>query len=79
MQAPISRFGDTASSAGTLILLESNPFTKKMLEPAKMMFASIGVVLFRLILTPIDNVTDIGEGRDGDSYKPCMCFEMSLD
>jgi len=44
-----------------------------------MMFASIGVVLFRLILTPIDNVTDIGEGRDGDSYKPCMCFEMSLD
>lgn len=54
VHAPMSRFGDTASSAGTLALLESNPFMKNIPGPVKMMIASVGAGAFRMILTPID-------------------------
>ena len=57
IHGPMSRFGDTASSSGTLFLLESNSFVKSRIpSPVKMMVASVGAAGFRMILTPIDTV-----------------------
>ena len=57
IHGPISRFGDTASSSGTLFLLESNSFMKSRVPtPVKMMVASVGAAGFRMVLTPIDTV-----------------------
>jgi hypothetical protein len=57
IHGPMSRFGDTASSAGTLYLLESNSFMKSRVPtPVKMMVGSVGAAGYRMILTPIDTV-----------------------
>eukprot|EP00310_Coccolithus_braarudii_P000363 CAMPEP_0183382576 /NCGR_PEP_ID=MMETSP0164_2-20130417/127014_1 /TAXON_ID=221442 /ORGANISM="Coccolithus pelagicus ssp braarudi, Strain PLY182g" /LENGTH=305 /DNA_ID=CAMNT_0025560199 /DNA_START=29 /DNA_END=946 /DNA_ORIENTATION=+ len=53
LQAPLSRFGDTASNAGVLALLESvawlNPGTKTLV-------ASCCAALFRILISPIDTL-----------------------
>lgn len=53
-QGPLSRFGDTASNAGTLALLNSFSATKDLAVPVKTMCASSAAALFRICLMPID-------------------------
>ena len=56
IQGPVARFGDTASNAGILALLESNSFMKKLPLAIKTAFASPCAAGFRAILTPLDTV-----------------------
>ncbi len=51
LQAPLSRFGDTAANAGMLALLAGVTF---MGEGTKTMCASWAAALFRILITPID-------------------------
>lgn len=51
LQAPISRFGDTAANAGMLALCAGITW---MPEGVKTFFASWAAALFRIIITPID-------------------------
>ena len=50
LQAPLSRFGDTASYAGMQALLESRDLPPYV----KTLCASITAALFRILITPID-------------------------
>ena len=56
VQGPVSRFGDTASNAGVLALLESNSSTKDLPVSVKTIFASMVASGFRVFLMPIDAV-----------------------
>ncbi|KAL1519894.1 hypothetical protein AB1Y20_023383 [Prymnesium parvum] len=53
LQAPLSRFGDTAANAGMLALLED---MKAMPAGLKTLCASIAAALFRIAITPIDTL-----------------------
>ena len=53
LQAPLSRFGDTAAYAGMMALLES---VDKMPASMKTLCASIAASLFRIGITPIDTL-----------------------
>lgn len=59
IQGPISRFGDTASNAGMLALLDSYDATKTLPTGVKTMSASAVAATFRLFLMPIDTVKTI--------------------
>lgn len=65
-QGPLSRFGDTASNAGTLALLNSYESTKNLPVAVKTATASTAAGLFRIFLMPIDCVktTMQVEGKD---------------
>lgn len=67
MQGPLSRFGDTASNAGTLVLLDSFDQTKDLPVGVKSIVASTNAALFRIFLMPIDTVktTMQVEGKGG--------------
>ncbi|KAK9808597.1 hypothetical protein WJX72_000238 [[Myrmecia] bisecta] len=67
LQAPLSRFGDTAANAGTLSLLESYESTKKLPVPVKTLAASAASAAFRIFLMPIDATKTIMqvEGQGG--------------
>lgn len=67
LQGPLSRFGDTASNTGTLVLLDSFESTKTLPTAAKSIVASANAALFRIFLMPIDTVktTMQVEGKDG--------------
>jgi len=54
LQGPLSRFGDTASNAGTLTLLDSYDSTKNLPVGVKTLFASATAASFRIFLMPID-------------------------
>ena len=54
VQGPVSRFGDTASNAGMLALLESAPATRDLPVTAKTLAASVSASCFRILLMPID-------------------------
>jgi hypothetical protein len=54
LQGPLSRFGDTASNAGALAMLNSMPSTATLPVPVKTMFASAAAACFRIMLMPID-------------------------
>ncbi|KAJ3027684.1 UNVERIFIED_CONTAM: hypothetical protein HDU68_003325 [Siphonaria sp. JEL0065] len=56
IQGPMSRFGDTASNAGALALLESSDLTRELPMSVKTLFASAFAASFRMILTPIDTL-----------------------
>ena len=56
VQGPASRFGDTASNAGMLALLESSPKTKELPMSMKTILASLTASGFRVLLMPIDAV-----------------------
>lgn len=59
LQAPLSRFGDTASNAGVLALFESMPQTREMPLAFKTACASITAGLFRIFLMPVDTMKTI--------------------
>ncbi|GAA5979156.1 hypothetical protein JCM11641_008444 [Rhodosporidiobolus odoratus] len=56
VQGPVARFGDTASNAGILALLSSNPFLSRLPSPLKTAFASVAGALFRMVLMPVDTL-----------------------
>ncbi|KAJ3262958.1 hypothetical protein HDU77_011529 [Chytriomyces hyalinus] len=56
IQGPLSRFGDTASNAGALALLESSTLTRDLPMGVKTLFASAFAACFRMILTPVDTL-----------------------
>ncbi|KAJ3187230.1 hypothetical protein HK101_009437 [Irineochytrium annulatum] len=67
IQGPMSRFGDTASNAGALALLESSDLTKELPMTVKTIFASAFAASFRMVLTPVDTLktTLQTQGKDG--------------
>lgn len=54
VQAPLSRFGDTAANTGMLTLLNSMESTKQLNVGLKTVFASAAAGAFRILLMPID-------------------------
>jgi hypothetical protein len=67
MQAPLSRFGDTAANVGVLALLDSQSSTQDLPVGVKTAIASSGAACFRLFLMPIDawKTTKQVEGKAG--------------
>jgi hypothetical protein len=63
IQAPVSRFGDTAANDGVLAALEFSTLP----TAAKTMAASAGAACFRVVLMPIDawKTTKQVEGKEG--------------
>jgi hypothetical protein len=59
IQAPLSRFGDTASNAGILTLMNNLPQTQEMPLAFKTACASITAGLFRILLMPVDTMKTI--------------------
>lgn len=53
-QGPLSRFGDTASNAGMLSLLNQYESTEKLPVAVKTGAASVAAGVFRIVLMPID-------------------------
>jgi hypothetical protein len=56
IQAPLSRFGDTASNAGILTLMNQLPETKDLPLAFKTACASVTAGLFRILLMPVDTM-----------------------
>ena len=54
VQGPLSRFGDTASNAGMLSLLNTQDATKNLPVAVKTMAASVTAGVFRIALMPVD-------------------------
>jgi hypothetical protein len=67
MQAPLSRFGDTAANVGVLALLDSREDSRNLPVGVKTALASTGAACFRLFLMPIDawKTTKQVEGQAG--------------
>ena len=67
MQAPLSRFGDTAANVGVLAVLDSQASTRDLPVGVKTAIASSGAACFRLFLMPIDawKTTKQVEGQAG--------------
>lgn len=67
IQGPMSRFGDTASNAGMLTIMNSYNSTKNLPIAAKTATASVAAGAFRCLIMPIDAVKSIMqvEGREG--------------
>lgn len=59
LQAPLSRFGDTASNAGALALLGSLESTASLPAAVKTLAASLTAAAFRILLVPVDTVKTI--------------------
>ena len=66
-QGPLSRFGDTASNAGMLSLLNQQESTEKLPIAVKTGAASLTAGAFRIFLMPIDTLKTIlqVEGKNG--------------
>jgi len=56
LQAPLSRFGDTASYAGMMALLEALQQQFPLPPSARLMCASLSAATFRIAITPIDTL-----------------------
>ncbi|GAA6016608.1 hypothetical protein JCM11491_006015 [Sporobolomyces phaffii] len=56
VQGPVARFGDTASNAGVLALLGSNPWARALPSAVQTACASALGALFRMVLMPIDTL-----------------------
>jgi hypothetical protein len=67
IQAPLSRFGDTAANAGALALMNSFDSTVGLPVPVKTFGASVTAACFRVLLVPVDTVKTIMqvEGKSG--------------
>lgn len=67
LQAPLSRFGDTAANAGSLALLDSFEATSSLPVGVKTLVASLSAGAFRILLMPIDATKTIMqvEGKNG--------------
>lgn len=56
IQAPLSRFGDTAANAGVLSILDNLKETRDLPIMIKTLFASLSAGAFRILLMPIDTI-----------------------
>lgn len=56
IQGPLSRFGDTASNAGALALLDSYDATRGLPVALKTGFGSLCAGAFRIVLLPVDTL-----------------------
>merc|ERR1719510_1555022 len=56
IQAPLSRFGDTAANTGALQLLNDLESTQDLPVIVKTFFASCGASIWRIFLSPVDAV-----------------------
>lgn len=67
IQAPLSRFGDTAANAGALALFDSFDSTASLPVAVKTVGASIAAASLRVLLVPVDTVKTIMqvEGKGG--------------
>ena len=67
LQAPLSRFGDTAANVGIISYLNANEQTKDMHISLKTLVASGGAATWRIFLMPIDTIKTIMqvEGKSG--------------
>ena len=67
LQGPLSRFGDTASNAGMLSLLNQHESTEKLPVAVKTGAASLTAGAFRIFLMPVDTLKTIlqVEGKNG--------------
>ncbi|CEM35898.1 unnamed protein product [Vitrella brassicaformis CCMP3155] len=69
MQAPLSRFGDTAANVGVLALLDNTEQTKNMPVGIKTALASCGAAFWRLFLMPIDAWKTVKQVEGGEGLK----------
>jgi len=67
LQAPLSRFGDTAMNTGVMYYCNSNEDTKNLPIAVKTFFGSVAAGLWRINLMPIDSCKTIMqvEGKQG--------------
>jgi len=67
IQGPLSRFGDTASNAGMLSLLNQSEAARELPVLVKTGAASVAAGLFRIVLMPVDTFKTIlqVEGKNG--------------
>lgn len=67
VQAPLSRFGDTAANAGALSLLNSFDSTVGLPIAVKTAAASVVAASFRILLVPVDTLKTMYqvEGKEG--------------
>ena len=59
LQAPLSRFGDTAMNTGVISLMNHHPVTMGLPVGVKTLFASSGAALWRIFLMPLDTLKTI--------------------
>jgi len=56
IQAPLSRFGDTAANSGVIFFLSAYRFSSQWPLPAKTSMASAAAAAWRIFLTPVDTL-----------------------
>lgn len=76
IQGPLSRFGDTASNAGMLSLLNQNASTEKLPVAVKTGAASLAAGAFRIVLMPVDTLKTILQ-VEGSKGMPILREKMS--
>ncbi|KAF8315552.1 mitochondrial carrier [Cantharellus anzutake] len=69
IQAPVSRFGDTASNTFIFAVLKSSPTLDALPSPIKSFLAAIFTAMFRIILTPIDTAKTTLQVQGGNGWK----------
>jgi len=69
LQAPLSRFGDTAANIGVMTYLDSNPNTKNLPLSIKTFCGSTIAGLWRINLMPIDTCKTINQVHGKKGYQ----------
>ena len=69
LQAPLSRFGDTAANTGVLYFLNNNEQTKNLPISIKTFCGSVTAGLWRINLMPIDTTKTFFQVNGKDGYK----------
>lgn len=69
LQAPLSRFGDTAANTGVLFFLDNNDTTKNLPISIKTFCGSVIAGLWRINLMPIDTTKTFFQVNGKDGYK----------
>ena len=59
VQAPLARFGDTASNTGILAILNSNESTANLPIGIKTLAASSAAAMFRILIMPVDTIKTV--------------------
>lgn len=87
-QGPLSRFGDTATNTGIIVLLDSYESTRNLPVSIKTLAASSTAALWRIVIMPIDTCKTIlqVEGKNGinilknkiRTYGPVSLYHGSL-
>lgn len=78
LQAPLSRFGDTAANAGMLSLLDSYDSTSKLPIGAKTLAASLSAASFRILLMPLDTIKTMMQVEGSQAYS-IICKKISTN